>query len=94
MPKLVRYQIFIGYGATFLAIWIDALKYVEEDAPVRSLLIRWAPLWAVLLLGIYALGSVLHGVVQTRDVPEAAEELEAEIAEARAEMKRKGIMKQ
>lgn len=92
MPPLLRYQIFLGYGVAFLAAWFYALQHVHSENFYQGIIIRWAPILAIVILGIYAAGSVVYGVAQTRDVPEAARELEVEVAEARKEMKKRGIL--
>jgi Dolichol-phosphate mannosyltransferase subunit 3 (DPM3) len=95
MPALLRWQVFAAYGATFLAIWYYALNNKQEwsaNVIKLDLLIDFGPLWAILVLGIYAVSSVVVGVVKFRDCPEAAVELNQEIAEAKAELKRRGII--
>lgn len=95
---LLRYQIFLAYGGAFLALWYAVLLSQEAIVeasmfPVTTteLAVRWAPLWGILALGLYALMSVIYGVLTFEDCPEAALELERQVQEARAEMKRRGI---
>jgi Dolichol-phosphate mannosyltransferase subunit 3 (DPM3) len=92
MPALLRWQVFAAYGATFLAIWYYALNNKKDWSVKLDLLIDFGPLWAILVLGLYALSSVVVGVKNCRDCPEAAVELNQEIAEAKAELKRRGII--
>lgn len=56
-----------------------------------ELFIVWLPLWAVLLLGIYALISVLYRVVTFGDCPDAAVELSGQIEEAKSRLKERGF---
>lgn len=93
MPALLRWQVFAAYGATFLAIWYYALN-AKKEWPNENLdlLIDFGPVWAILALGIYAASSVVIGVINFRDCPEAAVELNQEIIEAKAELKRRGII--
>jgi dolichyl-phosphate mannosyltransferase polypeptide 3 len=95
---LLRYQIFLAYGGAFLALWYAALLNQETIVeasifPVSTteLVVRWAPLWGIVALGLYALISVIYGLLTFEDCPEAAFELERQIQEARTEMKRRGI---
>ena len=89
MTGLLRWQIFTTYAVGFLAIWNFALS-AKPEGP--SLLVDYAPVWAILALGVYAATSVLHGVANFRDCPEAAAEIEQQVAEARKELKRRGII--
>jgi hypothetical protein len=92
---LLRYQVFITYGALFLAIWYQALSFRSEAKAHLSLevdsLIKFAPVWAVLALGIYAVSNVVHGVMDMSDCPDAAKEIDQNVKEARKEMKKRGI---
>lgn len=88
MGGLLRYQIFLGYAAAFLSAWYLALTRKEEP----NLAIDYAPLWAILALGVYAAGSVIIGVATFESHPEAAAELEKEVAEAKAALKKRGIL--
>jgi dolichyl-phosphate mannosyltransferase polypeptide 3 len=92
---LLRYQVFIAYGAVFLAIWYKALSFRNEAKADLSkevdLLITFAPVWAVLGLGIYAVSNLIHGVSNMSDCPNAAKEIEKNVKEARKDMKKRGI---
>jgi dolichyl-phosphate mannosyltransferase polypeptide 3 len=93
---LLRYQVFVTYGAVLLAIWYQALSFRNEAktelSPEVDLLIKFAPVWAVLALGIYALSNLVHGVISMSDCPDAAKEIEQQVKEARKEMKKRGIL--
>ena len=88
--KLLRYQIFLAIGLTFVSIWIALIKS-SESTP--NPLVLYAPVWAIILLGIYAAGSVILGLMSFKDTPEAAAEIERQIIEAKKEMKRRGVIK-
>jgi hypothetical protein len=91
---LLRYQLFIAYGAVFLAVWIKALSFRNEAKDLSKevdLLIKFAPLWAVLGLGVYAVSNLIHGVSNMSDCPDASKEIEQNVKEARKEMKKRGI---
>jgi dolichyl-phosphate mannosyltransferase polypeptide 3 len=60
---------------------------------ISSVLILYAPIWAILSLGVYAVLSIGYGLMNFKDTPEAAKELDKEIIEAKTEMKRRGILK-
>eukprot|EP00527_Entomoneis_sp_CCMP2396_P000413 CAMPEP_0198146254 /NCGR_PEP_ID=MMETSP1443-20131203/28437_1 /TAXON_ID=186043 /ORGANISM="Entomoneis sp., Strain CCMP2396" /LENGTH=109 /DNA_ID=CAMNT_0043810151 /DNA_START=59 /DNA_END=388 /DNA_ORIENTATION=+ len=104
----LRWQIFTIYGVVLLSIWLAALQATvtttttttttEEEttsgfaAVVVKLSIQWAPLWGILMLGFYSVSWIAYGVVTLRDNPDSAKELEQQVKEARAEMKRRGII--
>jgi hypothetical protein len=88
---LLRYQLFLAYAGVFLASWFYALRN-EFDLSGREFLIDFAPLWAVLCLGAYAALRLAIGLVQFKSYPNAAMELELEVAEAKAELKKRGII--
>ena len=89
MSGLLRWQVFITYAVGFFAIWSFALSAKPDGL---SLIVDYAPVWAILMLGLYAVFSVLHGVANFRDCPDAAAEIEQQVVEARKELKRRGII--
>lgn len=96
MLGLLRYQVFLAYGAVFLAIWYHALAWRNEqskdDVSLEvDLLVTWAPAWGIIALGVYALTQLVQGVINMSDCPEATKEIEQQVIEARAEMKKRGI---
>mmetsp|Transcript_16322 Transcript_16322/g.24061 ORF Transcript_16322/g.24061 Transcript_16322/m.24061 type:complete len:109 (-) Transcript_16322:249-575(-) len=105
MPKLLRYQQFLAYAFGFLAIWSKAVQNQEEiidklphsccptNAKLYKLAIDYAPIWAILALGIWAASSVVYGVLLFRSCPEAAMELDGQVKEAKAELSRRGLDK-
>mmetsp|Transcript_1902 Transcript_1902/g.2781 ORF Transcript_1902/g.2781 Transcript_1902/m.2781 type:complete len:107 (-) Transcript_1902:277-597(-) len=96
---LLRYQIFLVYGVVFYAIWHAALSNMEtvmETSPLSSnvttLLIWYAPIWAILALGVYAVVTIIHSVLAFDDCPEAAAEIDTQVKEARVALKKRGIL--
>jgi hypothetical protein len=94
---LLRYQVFLAYGGAFMALWYAALQNQEAIMQATSFpaategAIRWAPLWGIVSLGLYASIVVGHGLLTFQDFPEAVAELECQVKEARVEMKKRGI---
>jgi len=79
----------------FIAVWNIAATSKPDHVgslPLADVLIDWAPVWAVAALGVYAVVSVMYGVANFRDCPEAAKEIEQQVIEARKELKRRGII--
>jgi hypothetical protein len=48
--------------------------------------------WFIAALGLYAFISIAYGVISCKDFPEAAHEIEIQVQEAKAEMKKRGII--
>ena len=65
----------------------SSLPYGAQEA-----IIDFFPLWVLICLGLYAVGSIAHGVANFADCPIAAKEVEKHIAEAKADMKKRGII--
>uniref|UniRef100_F1LH41 Dolichol-phosphate mannosyltransferase subunit 3 n=1 Tax=Ascaris suum TaxID=6253 RepID=F1LH41_ASCSU len=55
-------------------------------------IILYAPVYAVVMLGIYAVCSVLYGVATFNDCQLARDELKKEIEEARAELRKRNVI--
>jgi uncharacterized protein (DUF58 family) len=91
---LLRYQLFTAYAVAFLSIWYIALQKKDElDLPAEAmLLIDFAPIWAVVAIGVYLLLVLIIGVLTFKDCPAAALELELEVTVARVELGGKGIL--
>jgi hypothetical protein len=88
MTVLLRYQLFLGIGVTFLSIWYAMLSSQLE----ADVLVKFAPVWFIAALGLYAFISIAYGVISCKDFPEAAHEIEIQVQEAKAEMKKRGII--
>lgn len=90
---LLRYQIFLVYGVLFLAFWLGAKTNQDETTgPAAKIFVDFGPLWALVILGLYALSTIAYNVMTFNDCPEAAAELEQQIKEAKKEMKKRGII--
>jgi len=99
---LLRYQIFLTYGVTFLSVWYYGLQHVDEWSALSSssssspallhLAITYAPVWAVLVLAVFLLTRLILGVLAYQDCPEAATEIEQQIRQARVELKKRKII--
>ena len=96
MAGLLRYQIFLGYGILVLGVWYGALQskssLINEGSAIQESLVDYFPLWVILCLALYAIGSLVYGVANFADCPLAAKEVERQIEEAKAAMKKKGII--
>lgn len=95
---MLRYQIFLCWGALWAAIWYqanDSEESLVEKSPLPSgvtkILIQLLPLWILVALAGYALVTILYGLATLEDFPEASAELEKEIKEAKTAMKKRGV---
>lgn len=96
--SMLRYQIFLCWGALWAAIWYQAMNSEEtvvEISPLSpettKILIQFLPLWILVSLAIYAIATILYGLATLRDFPEASAELEKEVKEAKTAMKKRGV---
>ncbi|CAB3410050.1 unnamed protein product [Caenorhabditis bovis] len=88
--------IFLGHLVPLTLIWVAC---VHNIIPVNNYLpefahhfVLYAPIFAVIMLGIYAVGSVVYGVATFNDCAEAREELIQEIKEAREDLKKRKVL--
>lgn len=90
---MLRYQVFLTYGVAFLSVWSYCLIRKDEFdlSPTVSLMVTFAPALAVIVLGIFLLARLILGVLAYQDCPEAAREIDIQIAEAKAEMNRRKV---
>ncbi|KAL7427833.1 hypothetical protein ACHAXH_000686 [Discostella pseudostelligera] len=103
MVELLSYQIFLSIGIIFLQVWYACLLNLEKitawcsttrrsSTHIIEAILRYLPLWTIILLGIYALTMVLVRVHTMKDCPEAAVELAKEIEMAKESLRRKGLV--
>jgi uncharacterized membrane protein len=102
MPPL-RYQVFLSYGVAFVATWLYCLlnksKIITSttttslEQQVIDIVITYAPIIAILILGMYLLSRLFLGVLAFEDCPNAAKEIDTQIVEAKTEMKRRKVIK-
>ena len=77
-----------------MSIWLGALKLVTDETHwLVQAGVQFAPIWGIILLGIYAVAWIAYGVVTLKDNPRSAKELEEHVKEAKVEMKKRGIVK-
>lgn len=89
MTKLMQWLLAVGVLAT---VWISILKAerggLASQYPQLALL--W-PLGLAFLFALYALTVIIYRVYKFNDCPEAAEELQQQIKEAKEDLKSKGL---
>ena len=98
MPPL-RYQVFLSYGVAFFATWLYCLmnknKIISTTTvssflrQVIDIVITFAPIFAIIILGMYLLLRLIVGILAFEDCPNASKEIDTQIIEAKTEMKRR-----
>mmetsp|Transcript_29951 Transcript_29951/g.36491 ORF Transcript_29951/g.36491 Transcript_29951/m.36491 type:complete len:94 (-) Transcript_29951:270-551(-) len=89
---LLRYQLFLSHTVTFIAIWYTLLQnpdVIPDGIP--DAVVRYAPLWAIVILGCYAVTSIGYSMMTFADCPEAAKEIETQVKEAKIELLKRGV---
>jgi putative flippase GtrA len=84
---MARYIRIFGLLGALLAVW----AYLLLQKGSQNIMIRWAPAIAILLYGIYAAYTIIHGVLTFNNCEKAYDDLKKEIAEAETFLISKGI---
>lgn len=76
-----------------LSVWIAIYtkKWLPDLSRDHPILVLWFPVLAVAAFGIYSVGVIAYRVASFNDCEEAARDLQKEIAEAKADLKKKGL---
>mmetsp|Transcript_5384 Transcript_5384/g.6218 ORF Transcript_5384/g.6218 Transcript_5384/m.6218 type:complete len:102 (+) Transcript_5384:206-511(+) len=86
---LLRYQLFCIYIFLYIGLFI-ALKSEAGEDP--NIVVDYSPFWAVLILGAFAAFSIMNGVYNLKNCPDAAMEIDRDVKEAVTAMRKKGII--
>jgi Dolichol-phosphate mannosyltransferase subunit 3 (DPM3) len=91
---MLRYQVFLSYGIPFLAFGWWAITRKSDEMASTSLAHRVVlPLFGgVGLLGVYLFARLVIGVASFQDCHDAAVEINAQIKEAKAELRKRKII--
>uniref|UniRef100_A0A0N4TNG6 Dolichol-phosphate mannosyltransferase subunit 3 n=1 Tax=Brugia pahangi TaxID=6280 RepID=A0A0N4TNG6_BRUPA len=93
VSQLVVYSLHV---TPLIAIWVallyDWLPYTRNFTRKYYEFILYLPIYAIFLLGIYAMCNVLYGVATFNDCHQAREELKKEIEDAKADLKRRNVI--
>ncbi|XP_021357750.1 dolichol-phosphate mannosyltransferase subunit 3-like isoform X2 [Mizuhopecten yessoensis] len=90
IPKL--FQWLFGVGA-FLAVWLSlVLNYVETDfSTSHKGVVLFLPLYLLITFACVSLAIIGYRVATFNDSVQASEELQQQIEEAKADLKKKGF---
>ena len=93
-----QFSLFVLRFSPFLIFWSLLLLKPSAFVPMFPWLLEhripvliYSPLILVATLGVYAITVVLYGVATFNDCKRARDELVAEIVEAKADLRRRGI---
>ncbi|KAF2661149.1 dolichol phosphate mannosyltransferas-like protein subunit 3 [Lophiostoma macrostomum CBS 122681] len=75
-------------SSLYLAAFLEIVPFPEK---VQNEIVPVIPFWALVSFGSYLLFKLGWGVFTFNDVPEAHKELVGQIAEARKELRAKGV---
>jgi len=79
----------LGVGAAAAAALARGAPLLGASRPQLAVLA--APLSLVALFGLYSLASIAHGLASFEDISAAKAELDREVLEVRADLKRRGV---
>lgn len=89
MTKLVEWLVVVG---TIAAVWASvAFGYIEGIPKKYQEAALPVPIYLILVFGVYSVIVILYRVMTFNDCVKAAEELKAEIKEARKDLISKGL---
>lgn len=90
---MTRFQEFLTFCIFVLAIWAALLRQVSEWHDPRALLhTQLLPFYGVLLFGAISAIIVLYRVFTFNDCPDANEELQSQIKQAKDDLQKKGFI--
>jgi dolichol-phosphate mannosyltransferase subunit 3 len=91
---MLRYQVFLSYGTMLLASWWWCMTHQEQivSTKLTHRVVVFAPLFGAVSLGVYLLARLTIGVASYQDCSEAAAELDSQIKEAKAELRKRKII--
>ncbi|KAH7088186.1 dolichol-phosphate mannosyltransferase subunit 3 [Paraphoma chrysanthemicola] len=72
----------------YLAVFMEVVSFPEK---IQKEIVPFVPFWALITFGAYLLFKLGWGVFTFNDVPDAYKELQAQIQEARIDLKAKGV---
>jgi len=92
MTRASRFATYAAVGASlYFLIWLSILPVPLLDPEVKDEILPVIPWWLIVSFGSYSLYSLGMGLYTFNDVPEAYEELMKEIADAKNDLRAKGV---
>ncbi|PAV22890.1 dolichol-phosphate mannosyltransferase subunit 3 [Pyrrhoderma noxium] len=92
MTRLTRFAAWSGvFTVVYALVWLRVLSVPFLDASIVEQLLPVIPWWLLVSFGSYSLASLGLGLYTFNDTPDAYEELMKEIAEAKNDLRAKGV---
>ncbi|KAI5119781.1 hypothetical protein M0805_009252 [Coniferiporia weirii] len=92
MTRLTRFASYAGVVLlSYVLVWFSVLNVPLVDQATTDQLLPVLPWWLLVAFGSYSLYSLGRGLYTFNDVPAAYEELMKEIAEAKLDLRAKGV---
>lgn len=89
---MLKYQKWIVAFVLLLALWLLAREIAAANADARFLqIVNVLPMYALVTFGAYSLAAIALSVMSVEDCPAAAKELDAQVLEAKVDLKKKGF---
>jgi dolichyl-phosphate mannosyltransferase polypeptide 3 len=90
---MLKYQKWLAALTAFFALWWLLRAYVSASVGDTRVLqvVNVLPLYALVCFGAYSLGTIALSVMSVQDFPEASKELDQQVVEAKADLKRRGF---
>lgn len=90
---MLKYQKWVAAFVLLLVLWLLARDYaVKNVGDARFLqIVNVLPMYALVSFGAYSLAVIALSVMSVEDCPAAAKELDTQVIEAKADLKRKGF---
>lgn len=90
---MLKYQKWVAAFVLLLALWLLARNYAAKNlGDTRFLqIVNVLPMYALVSFGAYSLSVIALSVMSVEDCPAAAKELDAQVIEAKADLKKKGF---
>jgi dolichol-phosphate mannosyltransferase subunit 3 len=90
---MLKYQKWLSTFVVALALWLLLIQYVSQSvADPRVLQVVYVlPMYALVTFGAYSLAVIAMSVMAVTDCPEAAKELDRQVIEAKADLRKKGL---
>lgn len=91
---MLKYQKWVAAFVLLLALWLLARDYAAKNLgdDARFLqIVNVLPMYALVSFGAYSLAVIALSVMSVEDCPAAAKELDLQVIEAKADLKKKGF---
>lgn len=90
MLRFHRWSLRLCLAAVLWLVTLKAVDHFTTNAGIQHC-IRYLPVYAVGMLGIYSVITIVANVMMITDCPQAAKELENDIQNAKHDLQKRGL---